>query len=163
MTSDFAGGIRQLNTKDIPESNSWQFSIGATYNNLVTLQQHNYATNYGIDVLGLGQSKRDITMNLPTATDFINSSKTEKLAAAAAMQTTWGLETKSTLPRRSLQIIKTIGKDLGEKEMGLGHRTYVQYFSSIQQSDRYDYDAANELFLLYLMHYTPTMYCGELF
>ena len=159
MTSDFAGGIIQLNTKDIPESNSWQFSIGATYNNLATFQQHNYATNYGIDVLGLGQSKRDITMNLPTATDFKNSSKTEKLATAAAMQTTWGLEnTKSTLPSTSFQIIKTIGKDLGEKKKwGLVTGLTYNNSNSIQQSDRYDYDAANEE----LFHYNDALYSNN--
>lgn len=160
MPSDFAGGIIQLNTKEIPESNSWLFSIGTTYNSLATFQKHDYATRYSSDILGLGQSQHDFIKSLPDAVDFKNLSKTEKLIQTRDMQGTWGLNNSSTtMPNTSLQIVKTYGRDLGEKQKwGLVAGLTYNNSNSIQSAQRHDYDASNEA----LFDYTDVLFTNNI-
>ncbi len=64
LPGDFAGGIIQINTKDIPEENSLSVNFGGQYHSLTTFQGGIRGTTSGTDWLGYDGGTRQLPSGL---------------------------------------------------------------------------------------------------
>lgn len=68
LSGEFAGGIILVKTKDIPEENFYQLSLGASYNTLTTFKEFNRNVSGKTDWLGLDDGTRKLPSSLPDNT-----------------------------------------------------------------------------------------------
>lgn len=126
LPGDFAGGIIQLNTKDIPDENFLSISIGTGINTQTTFQSYAEYKGGKTDWLGLDDGTRAIPEGFPDPETYEGSSTDEKVVFSKLMQNNWGAETFDASPLdQSYQINGGSKLTLGGKDVGLvGAVTY---------------------------------------
>jgi len=65
LPGDFAGGVVQINTKDIAEENQQNFSFSSSYNQLSTFKPFYQEKGSFSDLLGLKNNQREIPAGVP--------------------------------------------------------------------------------------------------
>jgi len=74
ITGEFAGGLIQVKTKDIPEKNYYSFSTGASFNFITTFGQFQRSTGGNTDFFGIDDGTRQLPSGFPTNTEMVNAS-----------------------------------------------------------------------------------------
>lgn len=65
LSGEFAGGIIQIKTKDIPEQNFYQVSLGASYNTITTFRDFYKNVGGKYDFLGIDDGTRKLPSSFP--------------------------------------------------------------------------------------------------
>jgi len=147
LTGEFTGGLVQITTKDIPDENFTQLTVGTGYNSRAT----------GKDFIGLGRSKYaylgfgDSHYDQPKGMSFkeyVNISSqiqdpknTEQRKQAAAFLSTlpnnWAMRKYTALPMQSYQF--SLGRSIHIKENTIGIIAALTYRNEQEadQNDRY--------------------------
>ncbi|MFT4061389.1 MAG: TonB-dependent receptor [Edaphocola sp.] len=74
LPGDFAGGVINILTKEIPEENTASLSIGTGYNSASTFKNFKSGYRAGTDFLGFDDGSRKLPSDLPSAKNLQNSS-----------------------------------------------------------------------------------------
>lgn len=102
MPGDFAGGIIQIKTKDFPELNFYNLSIGSGFNTITTFKDFASYEGGGLDFLGIDDGTRQLPEGLnfnPENNNVITSAEnTNKFN-----NNTYGSTIGSAMPNTSLQ------------------------------------------------------------
>ncbi|MBK7763843.1 MAG: TonB-dependent receptor [Bacteroidetes bacterium] len=142
--AEFAGGIVELNTKDIPTENYLNIQIGSGYNSISTFKKYYDGQNGNTDWLGLDNKSRSLPSNFPSTEKFNSSTndftKQERFDASKTLKNNWGTTLhNSMLPNRIIQVTGAWHKDMKNKSsIGLiGAISYnrSQRFNSIQRKE----------------------------
>lgn len=64
--ADFSGGFILVNTKDVPEKNSWNISLGGRYNDQTHMKNQQYYKGSHTDFLGFDNGKRSLDGGINT-------------------------------------------------------------------------------------------------
>ncbi|MFZ5552293.1 MAG: TonB-dependent receptor domain-containing protein [Bacteroidota bacterium] len=119
MPGDFAGGIININTKNIPEEKQFTLMFSSSYNGYTTFQNFIGYNSGKTDWLGLDDGSRQLPGEIPSTEAYkqinVNS---EKAGYAEKMIYDWSLNGKRALPSMNLQMtganrFKFFKKDLG--------------------------------------------------
>ncbi len=113
MPADFAGGIVQINTKNIPDKNFISLSLSSGYNTITTGKDKLTYKGGKYDWLGLDDGSRSMPNNIPEANDFpqLNS---ERGNLAKNFKNDWSLGSDKFDPNLSAQF--AIGQNFKRKE-----------------------------------------------
>lgn len=122
---EWAGGLVQVNTKDIPSKNFFNIQVGTGVNtNTVGSKFYKYKGS-NLDFLGFDNGARTLPGNFPTKTNFANLSEDAKTALAAKFPNNWKVNQTSPGPNESLQIGGGFtGTLFGKKIGGVAAITY---------------------------------------
>ncbi|MDQ3073705.1 MAG: TonB-dependent receptor, partial [Bacteroidota bacterium] len=91
LPGDFAGGIIQLNTKEVPEKFFANISLGINYNTLQTFQPF-YAYQGGkYDWLGIDDGTRSLAADFPDSKSFNSLPRDQKMQLAKGMSSNWAI------------------------------------------------------------------------
>ncbi|KRP10279.1 MAG: hypothetical protein ABR95_00500 [Sphingobacteriales bacterium BACL12 MAG-120813-bin55] len=123
---DFAGGIIQMNTRDVPDEDFITLSLG-TGGNLQTASQPYMEYQGGsLDWLGLDDGTRALPEGFPDANTFKLGSEEERVAWSKLHQNNWGAENFDASPLdQSLQLSFGLNRELSGNRFGLiGGITY---------------------------------------
>ncbi|MDQ3046702.1 MAG: carboxypeptidase-like regulatory domain-containing protein [Bacteroidota bacterium] len=102
LPAEFAGGIIQINTKNIPDKNFQSFSLGAGYNTITTGKTQVYYEGGKTDWLGLDDGSRAMPSAIPSENDFpVNIH--EQAALAKQTEVDWKLYDKKFSPNYNFQ------------------------------------------------------------
>jgi TonB-dependent receptor len=119
LPGEWAGGLIQVNTKDIPAKNFFTIQLGTSFNSQ-TVGKTFYKDQGGkLDWLGIDDGTRDFPNGYTTKYQFGNLPKEEKAAIGKDMRNAWVAETKANAPvNASFQAnggftSKVFGKTLG--------------------------------------------------
>lgn len=130
---EFAGGIIDLRTKDIPTENFLTIQIGTGMNTISTFKPFQDSKNGKTDWLGYDKSSRVIPTDFPSK-DVLSQSLSQftlndRIEASKKFENTWGVERKNSMaPFRNLQIAGGLLKTFKQhKEMNLGVLGAVSY------------------------------------
>jgi TonB-dependent receptor len=117
LPGEFAGGIIQINTKSVVDSNFQSFTFGTSYHSLSTF--NNFKTYDGgkYDLLGMNSKSRNLPNGLPTTQEYGVLNSSEKATNAKLMTPGWGLQNRLALPALNLQY--SIGKNFKIKNQSL--------------------------------------------
>ena len=129
--AEFAGGIIELSTKDIPTEKFFQVQLGTGMNTQSTFKPYSDSKNSKTDWLGFDNSMRVIPNNFPSSEMFqANQSQfplADRLAATKQFSNTWGTQNyESMLPFRTFQLSAGTLKTF-KKESAIGITSAISY------------------------------------
>ncbi|MCS6990654.1 MAG: carboxypeptidase-like regulatory domain-containing protein [Chitinophagales bacterium] len=105
LPGDFAGGLVQIHTKEIPDKNFISVKAGASYNSLATFQPYYTYTGGKLDWLGIDDGTRALPKNFPSQQEFLTMSAADRIAAAKTLPNHWGYFLNPSAPSNpSVQI-----------------------------------------------------------
>jgi TonB-dependent receptor len=92
IPSDFAGGVIQLVTKDIPEQKFFNVQIGSGFNTQASGKDFfNYAAKGGSDWLGLDDGTRALPATFPAASDYQKLTRAQQAEVSKTVPNDWAL------------------------------------------------------------------------
>ena len=155
LPAEFAGGIIQINTKNIPDKNFQSLSLGGGFNTITTGKNQVYYKGGKTDWLGFDDGSRDLPKAIPSEEQFpVNIHE----QAALAKQTTvdWKLYNRKFSPNSSFQYSmgytysfkkKHADTTLPVKEMPLGIIVALTYnrTNNYNETTRQGYTGNNAL------------------
>ncbi|MFL5765822.1 MAG: outer membrane beta-barrel protein [Bacteroidia bacterium] len=102
LPAEFAGGVIQINTKNIPEENFQSVSVGAGYNTITTGKDEVYYKGGKTDWLGIDDGSRSMPDAIPSQHDFpVNIH--EQAALAKKTDVDWKLYDRKFSPNYNFQ------------------------------------------------------------
>lgn len=114
MPGEFAGGIIEINTKNIPEKNFVTVSAGGGYNSITTGKDRLYYNGGKTDWLGRDDGTRALSDKIPAFEDFPNDVNVQAQLAKDVPVSDWGIHEKKFSPNSSFQVAG--GWNLKKKE-----------------------------------------------
>lgn len=140
MPGEFAGGIININTKNIPEKNFQSISIGGSYNTLSTFKRFKTYDGGKYDWLGFDDGSRAIPEGIPDTKEFEKLKNDEKAEIAKKMTPSWKINERKALPAMNLQYALGRNFKLFDRDFGLVFAYTYQNNFNINQSIRREYE-----------------------
>lgn len=139
LPAEFAGGIIQVKTKDIPVENFQSLSIGAGYNALATFKTALHGETGKLDWLGISDKTRNMPSSIPSVTSY-PSLLSDQANLAKTFSYNWKLSDYTFMPNLNLQYAAGIRKAISEeREFGfIGSLSYNRT-NSYQETIRRSY------------------------
>jgi outer membrane receptor protein involved in Fe transport len=140
LTGEFAGGVIQITTKNIPDKNFQSVSYGNGYNSLATGKTQRYYEGGKTDWLGIDDGTRALPSSIPSAKVFKTLDRRARIPFAKAMNSDWELKNKNFSPNVSFQYSLGQRYDIGEKTLGILFSTSYSKSNSFDQTLRNTYE-----------------------
>ncbi len=118
LPGEFAGGIIQIKTKDIPTKTFHSFSLGGGYNTITTFKDQLTYQGGKTDWLGVDDGTRNIPSSIPSQADYPMLIG-DQAALAKTFGYDWSLQNKSFMPNMSLQYSGGFAKKVKLGDFGL--------------------------------------------
>ena len=118
LPGEWAGGLIQVNTKDIPNKNFFNIQIGTSVNSMVTGKDFYKDKGGKTDWLGIDDGTRSLPAGYTTKSNFDTSSLAAKTALGKTMSNNWSPEMITAKPNVSLQMNGGFSGTLFGKKIG---------------------------------------------
>ncbi|MBP6334056.1 MAG: carboxypeptidase-like regulatory domain-containing protein [Bacteroidia bacterium] len=145
LQGEFAGGILQLNTKDIPDKGFFSFNAGVSTNSISTFKTYKDYQGGKTDWLGRDDGTRALPEEFPGSTELKKSTTASKIDYSKMLMNDWAIQEKSSAPMgQSYQLSFGQNKKVLKKDFGIiGALSYSssQKKSEVERSD-YDFDGS---------------------
>ena len=138
LSGEWAGGLVQVNTKDVPASNFLNVQVGTGFNTQTF--GHDFYTYQGgkLDWLGFDDGTRVIPSNIPLKNTFAQLDQTKKTTLGKDFQNIWSSQKNSSnyfpVLNKSLQLSGGFNKNVGRTNK-LGAIFAVNYNQSIKRTE----------------------------
>ena len=141
LPGEFAGGVLQLNTRDIPEQRFFSITTGIGMNTRSTFNKYSTSTGGKSDWIGIDDGTRSLPDNFPTADILKRATQAEKIAFSKQLNNDWNIESKEKAPlAQNLQLSFGNSKKIKKREIGwIGALSYTSSLTS-PETERSDYD-----------------------
>lgn len=137
LTGEFAGGVINLNTKEIPEEPFVSFTVSGGHNSQSTFKPYLFYKGGKWDNLGINDGSRNLPANLPNTDSMkvlLSGSADSRYTTSRLLPNTWGFsQYKSMLPTQNYQF--SAGKEfkIGEHSLGvIGALNYSNQWRTTQ-------------------------------
>lgn len=147
LPGDFAGGVINILTKEVPDENFTNISIGAGYNSASTFKKFKSGYRTSTDFLGFDNGDRQLPKSLPSSDALAgkNVTKDQSKTYLSSLNNNYEIKEHSALPAMNLQA--SLGRVFHLKgNSRFGVTAAVTYNHSenikpdlIRQYDNYDY------------------------
>lgn len=156
LSGEFAGGLIQLRTKDIPENNFYTGSLSVGYNTITTGKTFYQAQGGKFDFLGIDDGTRALPKGFPDVTVFNDPtlSKPDRLEYSKLFPNTWALQQSKALPNfnaqfsmgHNINFVPKAKRDQSKtrKELGSVFALTYQNNNTYTLRKRYDYTGVND-------------------
>jgi len=118
LPGEWAGGLIQVNTKDVPSKNFFNIQIGTSANSLITGKDFLKDKSGKTDWYGIDDGSRSLPMGYTTKSNFDTSSMAAKTAMGKTMSNNWSPLTTTAKPNVSLQMNGGFSGTLWGKKIG---------------------------------------------
>lgn len=107
LPGDFAGGVINILTKEVPDQNFTSVSLGGTYNTVSTGKKFQSGYRTGTDILGFDDGSRQLPKSFPSTTDLTNRNPTtaESITYLNKLNNNFEVKEHSALPGINLQAL----------------------------------------------------------
>ncbi len=142
LPGDFAGGVIQVVTRDIPEESFIDFSASLGYNTQSTFKRFISNGRGSTDYLGFGDGSRKLSNSFPSSRQkYASASLAKQLEATRSLGNAYGEEESVALPTQSYQFTYGSRKNL-KNDAQFGALTSITYRNEqrVNPQDRFDYD-----------------------
>lgn len=142
LPGEWAGGLIQVNTKDVPSSNFFNIQLGTGFNTQTAGSDFYQYKGGKLDWLGIDDGTRALPDGVPTKSEFNALDQTQKTAIGKTFENVWSTDKNSSnfLPvtNKSFQISGGFNTKLGEKnKLGvIMALTYNQSFKHVNFANR---------------------------
>jgi len=118
LPGEWAGGLIQVNTKDVPSKNFFNVQIGTSANSMITGKEFLKDKGGKTDWYGIDDGTRSLPMGYTTKSNFDTSSMTAKTAMGKTMSSNWAPIMTTAKPNASLQMNGGFAGTLWGKKIG---------------------------------------------
>jgi outer membrane receptor protein involved in Fe transport len=143
LPAEFAGGLIQITTKDIPNENFMSLSLSGGYNTASTFKPYTSFAAGKTDFLGIDDGSRAIPTAMADRNVYQNLHNTDKIALSKTIPNNWGLQTHAATPM-NMGAQWTAGFTKNIKSSTLGGIAAVTYNNSyrmdIAERKEYNFD-----------------------
>lgn len=144
LPGEFAGGIIQINTKDIPDENFISFSTGAGYNSVTTFKPFSSYQGGKTDWLGIDDGTRAMPGRMATTEEFVILKSADKIQQSKAFANDWKTtENASNLMNQSYQLAMGRKQQFGKDALGIIFSTTYNNTNRTSEVIRNDYDTGD--------------------
>ncbi len=143
LPGDFAGGVIQINTKDIPDENFISFSAGAGYNSQSTFKEYQTYKGSKTDCLGYDKTERILPTGLPETDQYIQqiSSPATRYETSKLFNSNWSIDTKKSSPlAQNYQLSFGENMKLFKNDFGIVGALTYNYSRKLQTINRQDFN-----------------------
>ncbi|MFZ7115650.1 MAG: TonB-dependent receptor domain-containing protein [Bacteroidota bacterium] len=162
LPGEFAGGIIQLNTKDIPDKRFVGLTIGTGLNSYSTFKNYYSGSTGKTDWIGFDDGSRALPDNFPAPTEFKKMTQAQKYELSKQVSNDWAIEEKAEMPvNRNVQFSFGNQFSMGEKKFGfIGALTYSRSakHQTVERGD-FDFDGS-ERYNYYDEQYSDNVLAG---
>jgi outer membrane receptor for ferrienterochelin and colicin len=129
LPGEWAGGLIQVNTKDVPTKNFFNVQLGTSANSLTTGKEFFKDKGGKTDWYGIDDGTRSLPMGYTTKSNFDTASIASKTAMGKAMSNNWAPVSMTAKPNMSLQLNGGFsGTIFGKKAGGLIGVSYANSY-----------------------------------
>jgi outer membrane receptor protein involved in Fe transport len=167
VSGEFAGGLINVRTKDIPEKNYYQFSLGASFDLMTTFGNFTMSRGGNTDFFGIDDGTRGLPSSFPTSEKLVGDQnaflKDSLVGYAQKLQNNYTTNHKMAAPGTSFQfsmghninLIKKEKRAITTDKMELGSVAALTYTSRLtyREIERNDYDQSGQI-----LHYDDKQY-----
>jgi len=148
MPGDFAGGYVQILTKDIPDQNFINFSIGYIYNTQSTFKNFNTGYRSVSDYFGFDDGSRKLVSNFPTTNQIVNNQLgfKQNIQSINSLNNDFNIYRSKAFPGQNYQFTLGNVQEIGKNKNRLGTTISLTYRNTqtiipdlVQRFDNYDY------------------------
>lgn len=141
LPGEFAGGIIQLNTKDIPDKGFIGLTVGTGMNSYATFKDYYTGPRGKSDWIGIDDGTRALPTDFPTSDEYKHSTQAQKYDYTKQVANDWAVQKKENAPvNRNLQLSFGDQMTFGKKSFGyIGALTYSRT-AKLQSVGRADFD-----------------------
>ncbi len=137
---EWAGGLIQVNTKDIPAKNYFNIQLGTGYNTQTTGKDFYKDKGGKLDWLGIDDGTRSLPASYTTKSNFDTSSRALKTAIGKEFRNAWSPLKTTAAPNVSFQanggfVTKLFGKTLGGN-FGINYSKANKYQDVLNQYNK---------------------------
>ncbi|WP_345079770.1 TonB-dependent receptor [Nemorincola caseinilytica] len=119
LPGEFAGGLIQVNTKDVPSKNFMSFQVGSGANMQTVGQDFAHYNGGKLDWLGIDDGTRALPSSVPDKDNFRKLTKAQRIEISKGLENNWGYEMRSGAPNANFQAAAGMNKKvLGGKTLG---------------------------------------------
>jgi hypothetical protein len=118
LPGEWAGGLIQVNTKDVPTKNFFNVQIGTSANSMITGKDFLKDKGGKTDWYGIDDGTRSLPMGYTTKSNFDTSSMTTKTAMGKTMSSNWAPIMTTAKPNVSMQMNGGFSGTLWGKKIG---------------------------------------------
>lgn len=118
LPGEWAGGLIQVNTKDIPSKNFFNVQLGASANSLITGKDFFKDKGGKTDWLGIDDGTRALPTGYTTKSNFDTSSISAKTALGKTMASNWAPVLTTAKPNISVQMNGGFAGTIWGKKIG---------------------------------------------
>jgi TonB-dependent receptor len=119
LPGEFAGGLVQVNTKDVPTKNFAAIQVGTGANLQTIGKDFAYYQGGKLDWLGIDDGTRALPSSVPDKDGFRSLTKAQRLALSKDLTNNWGYKMKTGAPNANVQASGGINaKVLNGKTLG---------------------------------------------
>lgn len=157
LTGEFAGGIIQVRTKDIPDKNYYSFSLGTSFNLITTFNNFTSNVKGKTDAFGIDDGTRLLPQGIPSNSELIeiqnnvtNENKDKLVGFARQFNNSYALTNSPALPGLSLQyamghninLVPKAKREMTSSKKELGSVLALTYntMQTYRENERFDYD-----------------------
>lgn len=119
MPSEFAGGLIQINTKDVPSEDFFNFTVGTGFNTYAVKQKFVNYDGSQTDFIGLPGKERLLPGNFPNSQQLRLSSNAEKAGYGQQLSDTWQVNEGGLPAFINSQFTGGLRRALGKKNFGV--------------------------------------------
>ena len=136
LPGEWAGGLIQVNTKDIPTKNFFNIQIGTSANSQITGKDFLKDVGGKTDWLGIDDGTRSLPSGYSTKSNFDTASAASKIGIGKQMSNNWAPVMVTAKPNTSLQMNGGFsGTFLGKKVGGIIGVNYANSFRLLDNSN----------------------------
>jgi TonB-dependent receptor len=136
LPGEWAGGLIQVNTKDIPTKNFFNIQVGTSANSQVTGKDFLKDVGGKTDWLGIDDGTRSLPSGYTTKSNFDTASTASKIAIGKQMSNNWAPVMVTAKPNTSLQMNGGFsGTFLGKKVGGMIGVNYANSFRLLDNTN----------------------------
>lgn len=141
LPGEFAGGMLQVNTRDIPDQGFIGFTAGTSYNTQSTFKSYQTYEGGKTDWLGVDDGTRDLPSGFPGSEELKSATQQEKIEYSRQLPNDWAITEKASTPlAQNYQLsFGTAGKVKGNDLGMIGAVSYNNSRRTIEV-ERSDYD-----------------------
>ena len=149
LPGEWAGGLIQVNTKDVPSKNFFNIQIGTSANTLVTGKDFLKDEGGKTDYLGLDDGTRSMPAGYTTKSNFDTSSLALKSELGRKMSNNWSPVTTTAKPNVSLQMNGGFSGTLWGKKiggiLGLNYANAYRFQDNVNNQNQINNNIVNPL------------------
>lgn len=170
LSGEFAGGLILIKTKDIPEQNFYQVSLGSSINSITTFKDFTKNVKGSLDFLGIDDGTRKLPKSLPnnaTMSEYQNNIQSmddvkRLVNVAKPFNNNFELNNGTAAPAYSFQFSMGHLKKYAKFEVGSIFALSSQVTPTTQLIKRTDYDNNGKIYEFIDQQYTTNTLNGFL-